>query len=156
MTMRRVHAVVALVLGALAAPACRSAPGAGALVHHGADASGRFDATRPFTDVVRAGELLFVSGKLGTDSAGKVVPGGIGPETRQAMTNIRASLERVGSSMDRIAKCTVFLVDTGEWGAMNQVYVTFFPGPRPARTAVGVKELLFGARVEIECVALAR
>ena len=60
------------------------------------------------------------------------------------------------SSMARVVKCTAFLADLRDWPAMNEVYVTFFPGARPARSAVGVKELLYGARVEIECIAAAR
>jgi 2-iminobutanoate/2-iminopropanoate deaminase len=58
--------------------------------------------------------------------------------------------------MSRVVKCTAFLADLRDWPAMNEVYVTFFPGARPARSAVGVKELLYGARVEIECIAAAR
>jgi enamine deaminase RidA (YjgF/YER057c/UK114 family) len=82
------------------------------------------------------------------------VPGGIQPETRQVLENIRALLLRSGSSMDRVVKCTVFLADMREWGAMNEVYVTFFAADRrPARTAAGASGLALDARVEIECVA---
>jgi reactive intermediate/imine deaminase len=112
------------------------------------------EAARPFSPAVRAGGLLFLAGQLGTDSTGRLVPGGVQPETRQAMANIRAVLERAGSSLDRVVKCTVFLADMREWGAMNAVYTTFFaPGRRPARTAAGASGLALDARVEIECVA---
>src|ERR671939_466983 len=74
---------------------------------------------------------------LGTDSTGKLAPGGIGPETKQALENVKAALERNGLSMDRVVKCTAMLADIGEWAAMNAVYVTYFPGPKPARSAFG-------------------
>ena len=108
----------------------------------------------PFSDAVRVGDLLILSGKLGRKPGTmEVVAGGIGPETRQTMENVKASLERAGSSLDRVVKCTVMLADMAEWPAMNEVYVTFFPGPKPARSAFGVSGLALGARVEIECWA---
>jgi 2-iminobutanoate/2-iminopropanoate deaminase len=109
---------------------------------------------RPFTPAVRANGFIYLSGQIGTDSTGKVVPGGIQPETRQTMENIRAVLARAGSSMDRIVKCTVFIADMKEWDAMNEVYVTFFDADkRPARSALGANGLALNARVEIECLA---
>jgi 2-iminobutanoate/2-iminopropanoate deaminase len=109
---------------------------------------------RPFSPAVRANGFLFLAGQLGTNAEGRVVPGGIQPETRQVLENIRALLLRSGSSMDRVVKCTVFLADMREWGAMNEVYVTFFAADRrPARTAAGASGLALDARVEIECVA---
>jgi reactive intermediate/imine deaminase len=109
----------------------------------------------PFSDAVRVGDLLILSGKLGTGPDG-LVEGGIGPETRQAMQNIKAVVERHGSSMDRVVKCTVMLADMAEWGAMNEVYRTFFPeGRYPARSAFGASGLALDARVEIECIAAA-
>ena len=80
--------------------------------------------------------------------------GGIGPETRQTMDNIKSAVEAYGGSMDRVVKCTVFLADMAEWGAMNEVYKTYFPADAaPARSAVGSNGLALGARVEIECMA---
>jgi enamine deaminase RidA (YjgF/YER057c/UK114 family) len=70
------------------------------------------------------------------------------------MTNLRAVLERHGSSLDRVVKCTVMLADMGEWAAMNGVYVEFFPTNLPARSAFGASGLALGSRVEIECVAM--
>ena len=99
---------------------------------------------------VRYGELLFISGKLGTRPER-----GIEPETRTALTKIKGALEEFGSSMDRVLKCTVFLADMAEWGAMNEVYKEFFPENKPARAAVGVSGLAAQARIEIECVAAA-
>ena len=112
------------------------------------------NSTLPFSAAVKVGDLLYLSGQLGTDSSGKLVAGGIGPETRQTMDNIRAVVERNGSGMDRVVKCLVMLADMREWGAMNQVYVTYFPEHLPARSAMGASGLALGARVEIECIAV--
>jgi reactive intermediate/imine deaminase len=97
--------------------------------------------------------MLYLSGQLGTDSTGKVVPGGIAAETRQALENIKRLLEANGSSLDRAVKCTAMLADIREWADMNQVYVTYFPSHRPARSAFGTSGLALGGRVEIECMA---
>ena len=95
-----------------------------------------------------------MSGKLGTDTTGNLVPGGIGPETKQTMENIKAVLDKNGSSMDHVIKCTVMLADIKEWADMNTVYTTFFKKERlPARSALGVSGLVRNARVEIECMA---
>jgi 2-iminobutanoate/2-iminopropanoate deaminase len=107
----------------------------------------------PFSEAVQVGNLLFLSGQVGLGADVKLVHGGIGPETRQAMENVRAVLERHGSSLDRIVKVTVMLADMNEWGAMNIEYVKFFPAHLPARSAFGTSGLALGARVEIECIA---
>lgn len=109
---------------------------------------------RPLSEFVRVGNILYLSGKLGNDSTGKLAGGGIGPETKQTMENIKAVLEKNGSSMDNVIKCTVMLADIKEWADMNTVYVTFFKKERmPARSALGVSGLVNNARVEIECMA---
>jgi 2-iminobutanoate/2-iminopropanoate deaminase len=108
---------------------------------------------RPFSPAVKANGFIWLSGQVGTDSTGKLVAGGIQAETRQTMTNIRDVLTRAGSSMDKVVKCTVFILDMAEWPAMNEVYITFFKGPPPARSATGANGLALGARVEIECIA---
>ncbi|HUP48453.1 MAG TPA: RidA family protein [Thermoanaerobaculia bacterium] len=108
----------------------------------------------PFSDAVRVGDLLFLSGQIGVDDSLNVVPGGITAETRQVMDRIGAVLERSGSSFDHVVKCTVMLADISEWQAMNEVYVTYFSEDRmPARSALGTNGLALGARVEIECIA---
>ena len=107
----------------------------------------------PFSEAVRVGSMLYLSGAMGIDDAGTLVPGGIEAETRQALANIRSVLERHGSSMDRVVKCTVMLADIGEWATFNEVYKTFFATPYPARSAFGASGLALGARVEIECIA---
>jgi reactive intermediate/imine deaminase len=111
--------------------------------------------TRPFTPAVKIGNLLFLSGQVGTsaDAKGGLVAGGIKAETRQTLTNIKDVLEKSGSSMARVVKCTVFMADMKEWDAMNEVYVTFFPTNKPARSALGANGLALGARTEIECIA---
>jgi len=109
----------------------------------------------PFSEAVRVGDLLFVSGQIGNlPGTFELAPGGIQAETRQALANIAAILERNGSSMQRVAKCTVFLLDMEEWPALNDVWVQHFPN-KPARSALGASGLAKGARVEIECIAAA-
>jgi 2-iminobutanoate/2-iminopropanoate deaminase len=110
----------------------------------------------PFSEAVRIGRMLYLSGQIGTDNSMKLVPGGITAETRQAMENIKATLERYGSSLDHVIKVTVMLADMDEWAEMNKVYVTYFTKHLPARSALGAHGLVFGARVEIECVAVLR
>jgi 2-iminobutanoate/2-iminopropanoate deaminase len=115
--------------------------------------------TRPFSPAVRVGNLIFLSGQIGTDasaSGNAVVPGGIEPETRQTMENIKRVLEAVGSGMDKVVKCTVMMADMREWDRMNAIYRTYFPaGKLPARSALGANGLALDARVEIECIATA-
>ena len=109
----------------------------------------------PFSDAVRVGDLLLLSGQLGNIPGDMgLVPGGIAAETRQTMENIAAVLERNGSSLDRVVKCTIFLADIAEWGEMNEVYRTFFPNNLPARSAFAATGLALGARVEIDCIAV--
>ena len=111
----------------------------------------------PFSSAVRVGDLLVLSGQIGTDSSGRLVPGGIEPETRQTLENVLAALARAGRSMDDVVKCTAMLADMGEWERMNAVYVTYFRAGRlPARSAFGASGLARGARVELECWAAAR
>ena len=109
----------------------------------------------PFSPAVRVGPLLYLSGQIGTDSTGHLVAGGVEPETRRALENIRDVLSRSGSSLDRVVKCTVMMADMREWPAMNAVYATFFVTHKPARSAFGTTGLALGARVEIECIAAA-
>ena len=111
--------------------------------------------TRPFSPAVRVGNMLYLSGQIGTAdaSSGTLIPGGIEAETRQTLENIKDVLQRTGSSMDRVVKCTVMMADMREWDRMNVVYATFFPKNKPARSALGANGLALGARVEIECWA---
>jgi len=110
----------------------------------------------PFSTVVRVGGMLYLSGQVGTKPGTRALAaGGVGPETRQTLENIKRILEHAGSSMDRVVKCTVFLQDIADYAAMNEVYATFFPKDPPARSTVAGSGLALGARVEIECMAVA-
>jgi len=106
-----------------------------------------------YSQAVRLGEMLFVSGQLGVDPATRqLVAGGITEQTRQAIDNIDAILQAAGSGLDRVAKVTIFLTDFSLLGEMNQVYAGRFPH-RPAKTTVEIARLDKDALIEIEVVA---
>ena len=109
----------------------------------------------PYSQAVQAGNLLFVSGQIPVDPATGVFAGeDISTQARQSLTNVKAILEAAGLSMDAVAKTTVFLSDMNNFGAMNEVYATFFSeGNYPARSAVEVARLPKDALVEIEVIA---
>jgi 2-iminobutanoate/2-iminopropanoate deaminase len=108
----------------------------------------------PYSQAIRAGGLLFVSGQIGLDAAsGKVVSGGISAETHQVLRNLAAILAAGGSSLTEVVKTTVFLADLTEFSAMNSVYETYFQPPFPARATVQAARLPRNVRVEIELVA---
>lgn len=110
----------------------------------------------PFSSAVRVGNMLYLAGQMGTrrDSGTMtLVPGGIEAETRQTMENIKEILAKAGSSLDKVVKCSVMMADMAEWPKMNTIYATYFPGPKPARSAWGASGLALGGRVEIECWA---
>ena len=110
----------------------------------------------PYSQAIKVGELVFVSGQLPIDPAtGAFAEGGIKELTRQSITNMKAILEEAGTSMANVVKTTVFLADMNDFAAMNEVYAEFFAAPFPARSAVAVKTLPKGALVEIECIAQA-
>ena len=105
----------------------------------------------PYSPAVRAGDWLVLAGQVGLDPAtGALAEGGVGAQTRQALANVAAVLGDCGAIMADIAKTTVFLVDMGDFGAMNEVYAEAFGGHRPARSAVAVAALPLGAHVEVE------
>ena len=110
----------------------------------------------PFSTAVRVGDIWELSGQIGLDpKTGKLAPGGVGPETRQTLENIRLVLEHAGSSMRNIIKVGVFLKDISEFNEMNEAYGKFFDASDyPARSAVAVAGLALNARVEIECSAV--
>ncbi|HEV8240363.1 MAG TPA: RidA family protein [Thermoanaerobaculia bacterium] len=112
----------------------------------------------PFSEAVRVGDLLFISGQLG-HYPGKLelVPGGIGAETRQALENLGAVLERRGLGFRDLVKVTCMVADMSEWAAMNEAYVSFFTeGELPARSSFGTSGLALGARIELEAIAVMR
>lgn len=108
-----------------------------------------------FSRTVEFGQVLYVSGVLGTDpQTRKLVSAEFEAQCRQGLNNIKASVEAGGSNMEQVLKCTCFLVEAGDFDTMNKVYREFFPKDPPARSTVVVKELvLAGAKFEIECIA---
>ena len=110
--------------------------------------------TLPFSEAVRAGDMLYLAGMVGTDASGKLVAGGVGPETKQIMENIGAALAKHGSSYDRVVQCTVALADIKEWPAFNEAYKPFFKDHFPARMAFAASKLALGARAEVQCNAV--
>ena len=108
----------------------------------------------PYSQAIKVGELLFLSGQLGIDPKTGEITGDVAAQTKQALTNAKAILEAAGSAMDKVIKTTVFLSDIGNFAAMNEVYATFFTeGSYPSRSAVEVARLPKDALVEIEVIA---
>ena len=112
----------------------------------------------PYSQAIDSGAgLVFVSGQLPIDPATGAFPeGGIKEQTAQSIRNAKAILEEAGSGLAKVVKTTVFLADMADFGAMNEVYSSYFTSPFPARSAVAVKDLPKGALVEIECIAVRR
>jgi 2-iminobutanoate/2-iminopropanoate deaminase len=110
----------------------------------------------PYSQAIRAGDLVFTAGQLGMVAATRQLAGpDIESQTRQALENLSAVLKAAGSCLDHVVKTTVFVVDLGEFSRMNAVYAGFFSGRPPARSTVQVSALPAGGRVEIEAVAVA-
>ena len=111
-------------------------------------------AAGPYSQAIRAGDLVFTAGQLGLDPAsGEFAADDVGGQAERALANLQAILEAAGSGLDRLVKVTVFLAEIGDWPAVNEVYARVVPEPFPARSAFAVKDLPKGARVEIEAVA---
>ena len=109
----------------------------------------------PFSDAVRVGDILYLSGQIGIGPDGKL-PDGIEVQAKQAMANIGTVLKRAGLGYADVFHCTAFLSDMSNWPAFNKVYVPYFPAGRlPARSAIGANGLARGALLEIECQAYA-
>ena len=107
----------------------------------------------PFSPAIRAGGMIYLSGQIGNVPGTRELPEGAAAQTRQTMENIKAVLEAAGASLYDVVKCTVFLDDMAHYGAMNEVYASYWEGPPPARSAFGADGLALGALVEIECLA---
>jgi len=108
----------------------------------------------PFSEAVQLRDTLYVSGQVGIQpDTLKLVAGGLVPEARLAIENMRAILERHGSGLQHVLKCTIFLADIADWPAFNEVYREYFKPPLPARNALAASGLALGAKVELECVA---
>jgi len=110
----------------------------------------------PYSQAIRAGGLVFVSGQIPLDpETGRVVPGGIAAQAERALDSLRAILDAAGSGLERVVKTTVFLTDLGTFTEVNEVYARYFPHAPPARATVQVAALPRGVGIEIEAVALA-
>lgn len=110
----------------------------------------------PYSQAIRAGDLIFAAGQTPIDPAtGNLVEGEIETQTRRVLGNIKAVLEAAGSGLDKVVKTTVFMTNLGDFARMNAVYAEYFPANPPARSTVQVAALPKGAAVEIECVAIA-
>ena len=108
---------------------------------------------QPFSEIVRHGNTLYLSGQIGIQPGTlKLVPGGLPEEARQTMENIKATLEANGYAMGNLVKCTVMLADIADWQAFNEVYKGFFSGDYPARSAFAANGLVLGAKVEVDCI----
>lgn len=109
----------------------------------------------PFSEAVLVDSTLYLSGQIGVKPGSKsLVKGGMATEAKQTMENIKMTLERHGFSLSDIVKCTVMLQDINEWADFNQVYVTYFEKPFPARSAFAASGLALGAKLEVECIAV--
>jgi len=108
----------------------------------------------PFSDAVVFGDTLVMSGQLGVNpDTFALVDGGIESETHQIFRNMTSILAIKNATLADIVKCTVMIADIAEWPAFNVIYSSYFPGPKPARSALGANGLALGARVELECGA---
>jgi 2-iminobutanoate/2-iminopropanoate deaminase len=112
-------------------------------------------AVGPYSQAIRAGSLLFVSGQIPIDPAtGQVIAGDAAAQTRRVMENIGEILKAAGTSFDQVVRTTVYLADIAEFPAMNEVYGQFFSAPAPARSTIQAARLPRDARVEIDVIAL--
>ena len=112
-------------------------------------------AAGPYSQAIRAGELVFTAGQLGLDPAtGEFAADDVAGQAERALTNLAAILGAAGSGLDRLVKVTVYLAQIEDWPAVNEVYARAIPEPFPARSAFAVKDLPKGALVEIEAVAM--
>ncbi len=110
----------------------------------------------PYSQAIKASGFIFVAGEKGMDPTTKqIVPGGIEPETRQTLENIKAILEEAGSNMDLVVSTFVFMMDLSQFSKMNAIYAEYFKANPPGRTTVEVKSLPADAHIEITAIALA-
>jgi 2-iminobutanoate/2-iminopropanoate deaminase len=114
------------------------------------------EAIGPYSQAIKANGFIFASGQIPLDpETMQIVEGGIEEQTRRVLENLKAVIEASGSSLDRVVKTTVYLVDLGEFAAMNVVYAKYFGARKPARATVQVARLPRDARIEIDLIALA-
>jgi 2-iminobutanoate/2-iminopropanoate deaminase len=108
----------------------------------------------PFSDGIVAGNTLYIAGQEGADDSGKLVAGGIGPETTAALDNIKKVLKAAGFELNDVVSVTVYLADIHEFPDMNKVYKTVMPDPKPARATIQAAALVNNARIEISAIAV--
>ncbi len=118
----------------------------------GAPRTGAGGMSLPFSPAIRAGDFVYVSGQVAFDAAGELVAGGIIPQTRQTMDNLRRILEQAGCTLDDVIKCNVWLADARDFSSFNKVYAGYFPKIPPARSTVQ-SPMMIDAKVEIDCIA---
>jgi len=158
--MRQTIAAAAAASALLAAGCVRAGEDRPALEHIPAGASietavRSVGSGLPFSAAVRAGDVLYMSGQIGTRADGSLAEG-MEAQSRQTMDNIAAILARAGLGWNHVFRCLVMLDDMSQWAAFNRVYVSYFsPGSLPARSALGADGLALGALVEVECQAYA-
>ena len=112
------------------------------------------EALGPYSQAIRAGQLLFVSGQVPIDPAtGQLVADGIAGQTRRALENVGAILQAAGASFHQVVRTTVYLADLGDFAGMNEVYATFFTAPQPARSTIQAARLPRDARIEVDVIA---
>lgn len=107
----------------------------------------------PYSQAIKAGNMLFCSGQIPVNPANGEIPHGIKAQTEQALANVAALLNAAGTDIAHVVKTTVFLSDMDNFGPMNEVYGAFFTEPFPARSAVAVRDLPKGVLVEVEVIA---
>jgi 2-iminobutanoate/2-iminopropanoate deaminase len=118
-------------------------------------AAGAAKAIGPYSPALKIGNLVFLSGSIPLDPAtGQLVEGGIKEQTTRVMENIKALLAAAGADFSKVARTTVFMIDLAEFGAMNEVYSSYFTAPYPARSTVQVVKLPRDVRVEIDVIAV--
>jgi len=108
----------------------------------------------PFSDGIVAGNTLYISGQQGLDASGKLVAGGIGPETKATLETIEKVVKQAGFELSDIVSVNVYLADINEFGDMNKIYKAFLPDPKPARTTIQAGALVNHARIEISAIAV--
>ena len=109
-----------------------------------------------YSQAVRVGALVFISGQLPLDRQGRLITGTVADEVRQALSNVRAVVEAAGGTMANLVQCTIYISDVSHWTEADEAYGAFFSGVPvlPARAIVPVKEMHFGAHIEIQAVAI--
>jgi reactive intermediate/imine deaminase len=123
-----------------------------AQIQIGAPRTGAGGMSLPFSPAIRAGDFVYVSGQVAFDANGELVAGGIVPQTRQTIENLRKILAQAGCTLDNVIKCNVWLADARDFSSFNKVYAGFFPNIPPARSTVQ-SPLMIDAKIEIDCVA---